>query len=349
MKSNSPTESLLAIIASVFDAYSVVLFQAENEGLPARVAASFSMDSLISTSSRIPPGKGLVGWILRNKAPLLVDSIEENQAYLGYYLEGREPDIRTFMGCPVPGGGALCIDSLKRQAFPGNRQKLLHLFATMIPQLQQVASHSGHNREVNTYFTALEHLTELRANYSGWDSYMSSMLQVLKESTGFQYVVFASTVEGSSEFIVEGEYPVLINKDGQQTELPINSGIVGWVLRNGEALYNEGGTQAMTPVLGKNPDMPEFASAICLPIKVDRTTCAVICLAGLEPRPFSEELRSFVRMVADDIARLLENISLRFRVRKLMPQASLQREGSVVFDPDSPKATPKQTLDDSLF
>ena len=112
-------EELLALVASVFDAYSVVLFQPEDETgkSEARLTAFFSLGDEIARGARIPPGKGLVGWILRNKAPLLVDSIDQNQAFLGYYQEQSEPDIRSFMGCPVPGGGALCIDSVG--SYPG--------------------------------------------------------------------------------------------------------------------------------------------------------------------------------------------------------------------------------------
>lgn len=335
MKTKSSIDSLLAIIASVFEAYSVGLFLQDNENQPARLISSFSMDNNIANNCTIAPGKGLVGWVLRHKAPLLVDSIEENQAYLGYYKEECEPDIRTFMGCPIPGGGALCVDSKKAQAFVGSRQKLLHLFALLIPQLQQAASSSGVNREVNTYFTAIEHLTELRLAYTGWSSYLQALLKILKETTGFQYTAFASAIDGSPTFIVEGEYPMLLNQENSQAELPVNTGIVGWVLRNGQAVFNEGSAgNVVTPVFGKHPQVPDFASVICLPLIIEHSTIAVLCLASLEPRMCGDEMRSFLRMVTAEIAILLENISLRFKVRKLLPKANLHQDGALIFDPD---------------
>lgn len=341
MIAQTPAESLLALVASVFDAYSVVLVQPDDETDNSRLTAFFSLGDHVAQEARIPPGKGLVGWILRNKSPLLVDSIDQNQAFLGYYQEGNEPDIRSFMGCPVPGGGALCIDSKRTGAFAGSRQKLLHLFALMIPQLESLASHSDHEREVGIYFAALERMADLRVAYSGWGDYLGKLLTLLKETTGFHYVAFASRVEGSAQYIVEGECPPLLNRQGKQAELPVNSGIVGWVFRNEEAVHNGGtGGPAATPIFGKNPLVPDFAAAICLPVVVDNCTCGVVCLAGLDPRPLSPELRSFARMAADDIARLLDTIALRYRIHNLLPKASLQRSGGVAFDPDAPPPSP---------
>lgn len=347
MITQTPAESLLALVASVFDAYTVVLFQADEEGKAAHMVASFSMSDQLADNALIPPGKGLVGWILRNKSPLLVDSIEENQAYLGYYREGKEPEIHSFMGCPIPGGGALCIDSKRHQAFAGSRQKLLHLFALMIPQLQSVSSHSTREAEVSAYFSALERLGELRTSYTGWNSYLAQFLELLSKSTGFSYAAFASRVEGSPNYIVEGESPALLNHQDEQVELPVNTGIVGWVLRNGEAVLNQGGeSNAITPVFGKHPLVPDFAASMCLPVIVDKYVCGVLCLADMEVRVFTDDLRAFVRMAAEDIARLLEVISLRYRVHSLMPKAALQRNGGLAFDPDSPASSPKPNCDE---
>ncbi len=337
MIAQNPLDSLLALVASVFDAYSVVLFQAEDGDRAARLVASFSLDDHINDHARIPPGKGLVGWILRNNSPLLVEAMEENQTYLGYYRDGREPDIRSFMGCPLPGGGALCIDSKRRHAFADNRQKLLHLFALMIPQLQPQGENSGAANEASGYFVALERMAGLRGAYTGWNPYLKRLLDLLLEATGFQYAAFASRAENSDRYQIEGESPPLLNRQGSQIELPMQSGIVGWVLRNGEPVLHEGG-EAVTPVFGKHPLVPDFACSMCLPVVMDKSVCGVLCLAGMEPRAFSRELRSFARMAADDMARLLETLSLRYRIHHLLPKATLQTEGGVAFDPDAQPA-----------
>lgn len=346
MSVQTPVQSLLALVASVFDAYSVVLFQPRDDTghNDARLSAFFSQGDQIARGACVPPGKGLVGWILRNKAPLLVDSIDQNQAFLGYYQEENEPDIHSFMGCPVPGGGALCVDSTRAAAFAGSRQKLLPLFAGMIPQMESLASHSDHNREVSVYFKALERMAELRAGYAGWVEYLDKLLALLREAAGFDYVAFTSRVEGCAEYIVEAECPPLLTRDGNHVELPVTSGIVGWVFRNEEGVHNDGtGGQGATPIFGKNPLVPDFAAAICLPVTVNNCTCGVLCLAAVQPRPMSPELRSFLHMAADDMARQLDRIALRYRIHNLLPKASLQQSGAVAFDPDAPPVSRTET------
>jgi transcriptional regulator with GAF, ATPase, and Fis domain len=277
----------------------------------------------VNAAASVFPGKGLVGWILRNRAPVRVDSLEANQ--IGYYQEGFEPDIRSFMGCPIPGGGALCVDSPRQNAFAADGEKRLHLFAVLFAQLQELASRNLQERTLAVYFDALSRLAEMRTSYTGWNAYLGRFLPLLAESAGFSYAAFASLAKDNSRYVVEGEHPAFLTQQGKPAELPVNAGIVGWVLRNGEEVVHEGGESgAGTLLFGKNSRVPEFACSLCLPVSVGKAVCGALCLAGTEPRAFTKELRDFVLLVADDLARLLDSIDLRYRIRALLPQAPRQ-------------------------
>ena len=309
----NPVESILTLAASVFEAYSVVLFEAPRDGQGAQIIAAYSQDDHIDQNASIIPGKGLPGWILRNKTPIVVGSIDENQAYLGYYREDSEPDICSFLGYPLPDGGVLCVDSLQRHAFSPEKQKLIAVFADMLSQVQnmEVRPEAG---DTPDYLRALDHLAELRQNYPGWKSYMSRMLPIIMEVAGFQYAVLASRVEGSANYIVEGEYPSLLLTEQKPAEISVHHGLVGWVFRNEEAVFNDGFAGAM-PLFGKREGFPDFRCAACLPVTMSKATCGVLCLAAETPRPIPEELKAFLRLAADDLGRLLETLSLRYRLR----------------------------------
>lgn len=77
----------------------------------------------------IAPGKGLVGWILRHKQPVIVNNLDMRHTFLGYYDENDEGAISAFMGCHIPEGGALCVDSVRPRAYTEEDQLLLHRFA----------------------------------------------------------------------------------------------------------------------------------------------------------------------------------------------------------------------------
>ena len=312
----NPIESILTLAASVFNAYSVVLFEVAGEGQKAQMLAAYSQGSHLDQNATIIPGRGLVGWILRNNSPIVIGTIDETHAYLGYYEESWEPDICSFLGCPLPDGGILCIDSRERHAFPLEKQRLIAVFADMLAQAKNFdqKQEKASTKQDDRFLAALGAMAELRHNYSGWKNYIRQMLPILVEASGFSYAAFASRPEGSSNYIVEGETPVLLLKDGTPMELSLHSGLIGWVFRNEEALFSDGASGPM-PLYGKRDDVPDFESVLCVPVRMEKSLCGVLCLASTKKSSIEEGLRTFVSLAADDLGRLLEVLSLRYRLR----------------------------------
>ncbi len=310
----NPVESILALAATVFDAYSIVLFDAPKEGQRAQLLAAYSQEDHIDQSVAITPGKGLVGWILRNNSPIFIGSIDESHTYLGYYKEDWEPTICSFLGCPLPNGGILCIDSCKKHAFSQEKQALIAVFADIISQTQAMEHPKIQGYPI--YLQALDELVRLRQNYPGWKIYLRQALSIMLGASGMNYAVFASRIEGSSQYIVEGECPDLLLKEQKPLEIPVHNGIIGWVFRNGEPVYNDGRSGAM-PLFGKREKFPDFGSIICIPVSMNERACGVLCLASEEGKMLGEELCSFARLAADDLGRLLEALSLRYRLRDM--------------------------------
>ena len=303
----------LALVASTFDAHSVVFFQSNSENSHANLLAHFSMSDSIDKNAIIAQGKGLVGWVLRNKEPLLYNVAEYNQPNLGYYTDETEDYIRSFMGAPVPGGGVLCMDSKKAHFFHENKQHLLHLFAKLIPQIQEIIKQSTCSDNVESYFRVLEQLADLKKRYSGWSSYLRKLLRILSVGCGFEYVAFASLSSKQNYYLVEGEYPPLLT----EKEFSFSGGIVGWVFRNEEVVQSDGkGSAPTTPIFGKVDSFPAFCSSICLPIRVEKNTVAVLTLASTTPKDLNNELKLLTRLISEDLAQFLEVVSLRYQVYK---------------------------------
>ena len=281
MQVRNPVESILTLAASVFNAYSVVLFEVLGDGQKAQILAAYSQGSHLDQNAVILPGRGLVGWILRNHSPIVIGTIDETHAHLGYYDESWEPDVCSFLGCPLPDGGILCIDSRERHAFTTEKQRLITTFADMLAQVKNF----GQKEESATapqglgFLAALDAMAGLRHSYSGWKSYIRQMLPILLEASGFSYAAFASRPQGSSNYIVEGETPALLLKDGEPAELSLHSGLVGWVFRNEEALISDGSSGPM-PLYGKREGIPDFEAVLCIPVRMEKSICGVICLAS---------------------------------------------------------------------
>ena len=108
--------TLLALVRTTFDAHSAVLFLPDQSG-NYTVALSSTDNEPSVQEVTIAPGKGLVGWILRHKQPVIVNNLDMRHTFLGYYDENDEGAISAFMGCHIPEGGALCVDSVRPRAY----------------------------------------------------------------------------------------------------------------------------------------------------------------------------------------------------------------------------------------
>jgi GAF domain-containing protein len=341
MKKANCTESTLAVICSVFDGYSAVLFLPEAEE-ECRLAASFSLGDYILPAGEISPDKGLVGWIARNRQPLRVPSFDRHKNRLGYYPPEKEADIKAFMGCPVPGGGVLCVDSKRPYAFPTDKEsKILQLFSELIGQQQRLTRESP-DGDIPRYFAQLGIIRELRFRHKRWPVFLEHFLHAVRKAADFDYCAFASCAPDSQSYTIEGETARLM-RDGQNpSSLPTGSGIVGWVFRNEQPVFAEAGGEAPTTALfgkvGEIQNFPNFPTVMCLPVAISQSTRGVLCLAHTTAAPIPEAVRAFARQAADHLALFLENLYLRTRLRELMPKAEPREKSSGARTPETPSA-----------
>ena len=174
MTENSLEKHILSIVCSVFDAYSVVLFLPDEEGEGHHLAASFSLGDKIGAKATVLPGKGLVGWIVRNRQPLLVPNFDQRQSNLGYYSGGEEASIKAFMGCPVPTGGALCVDSKRQYSFSDKDHKILQMFAELVARQQGSKGRQDLTGNIPRYFVELGVIQDLRFRYKRWPQFLQN-------------------------------------------------------------------------------------------------------------------------------------------------------------------------------
>ncbi len=312
-------ERLLAIVGNVFDAYSAVLFLPEPGGDTCRAVAAFSLGEALDRDAIIAPGMGLVGWIIRERKPLLISNFDQRRGVLGYYRGGEEGRIRAFMGYPVAAtGGALCLDSRKTYTFGEKDLKILSQFAEL------AGSYLARTREVETslyehgFYQCLRLVSSLHKSNPKWEAFRSGLLDLLSKTTGYRYCLLAVRDESGRSYFLEGanENPLSGERDASQ-RFSMGQGLVGWVFRNQTPVYtgeaDEAGT-ARLPLFGLDLPAAECKSVICLPLHFSKKTRGVLTLADPRPLPLNEELKAFVGMVADNLALFLENLHLRTRL-----------------------------------
>lgn len=325
MKSKIQSQ-ILSIICSVFDAYSAVLFLPEGDSSTNYLAASFSLGHNIPEDCAIQPGQGLAGWIIHTRQPMLVDNFDQNPGNLGYYGSQEDEKIKAFMGAPIPGGGALCVDSKKQYSFTEKDCKILQLFAELVGSLLRPPDSLSQEDSVR-YFAELGLIQDLRFQFRRWPEFLRNFLRIVARAMRFDYCAFATLQEDGETYCLESESAPLLLANGQPLCLPLGNGIAGWVFRNEQPVFAEANTPS-TALFGRLADIPDFPAVACLPIMVNRNCRGVLCVAHTEPVRMDEPMRNFARQAVDHLSLFLENLYLHNRVSILTPKkgASKDRE-----------------------
>ncbi len=313
---------ILGIICSVFDAHSAVLV------LPAGIdryspVAHFSLGDNIAEEAEILPGQGLVGWIIRNQAPLLVNNFDQRQSHIGYYRNNEESAIKAFMGCSLRSGGVICVDSKRQYSFADKDLKLLNLFADFLSGLVADADRSVEQAHLVRYHNALHRIYGLRGEFTRWPTFLREFLELVAMTAGFEYALFAARDSNGENYLLEGENrPLFIERNTPSRQVvPSSSGLIGWVFRHGTPIYTEGEPDTpLAPLLGKNFTAPPFLSVVCLPLVIHKIPRGVLCLAHGAPHSINEEFKIFLNMAVDHLALFLENLYLKSRLRDVLSQ-----------------------------
>ncbi len=326
---------LLAIVCSVFDAYSATLYLPNENGNEFELAASFSLGDEEDFRKMLLPGLGLAGWILRNNQPLVVANFDQHNSNLGYYTDEIDVKIKAFMGCPIPAGGVLCVDSKRQYSFSDKDSKILQMFADVARQ-QNCLGEKDLAGNIPEYFVNLGIIQGLRFKHKRWPVFLQNFLHTMAKASKFEYCAFASIDAMGDGYNVEGESVPLLLKDNRPITLPLSNGIVGWILRDeSQAIFSEGFSDSVSPaIFGKIEDFPTFKAVICMPVVVNKSVRGVLCLAHSDAQVMDEALRSFVYQCVDNLALFLENLYLKSRLHQLLPQAFVHNEGSVNYNAD---------------
>ncbi|KAF5064842.1 GAF domain protein [anaerobic digester metagenome] len=313
---------LLESIGSVFDAYSVVLFCRNPEGR-FDLSASFSLGDSIRKDLCIDPGYGLVGWILKNNAPLAVEKFDEKNTFLGYYGSEQEEQIKVFVGCPLPGGmGALCMDSKKTYAFTSKDQRVLSLFAGVVAAIVDDVGAAGVSSREQALYGVMQQVHALREKHPRWSDFLNRYLALLAGACGYEYSFLVVSDEWGDNYLLEGSNkPFMPDNVAAKQTFSTGSGLLGWVFKKNQSVFFGDGKSELgrTPLFGRDVPGPALNTLLALPLKVHRRCRGVLVFGDRECRVIDEEIRAFARMAADYLALFLENLYLKNKVKQLAP------------------------------
>jgi len=318
-------DRLMESIGSVFDAYSVVLF-CRNEDGTFDLSSAFSLGDSIRRDLRIESGHGLVGWILKNDKPLLVERFDEKNTFLGYYGSEQDEQIKVFVGCPLPGGrGALCMDSKKTYAFTTKDQRILSLFAQVVAAVMADVGASGVSCMEQALYGVLQQVYALRETHPKWSEFLNRYLALVAGACGYEYAFLVVSDEWGHNYLLEGSNKAFMpDTVGARQSFSTGSGLLGWVFKKNQPVFFGDGKSELgrVPLFGRDVPGPPLNTLLAFPLKVHTRCRGVLVFGDRECRVISDEIRGFAKMAADYLALFLENLYLKNRLKQFAPSGS---------------------------
>lgn len=329
MKQNIFLDHMLGLVLSVFDGYSAVLFLPNETPDVFSPAVYFSLGDKIEDQATIQAGQGLIGWIVRNKQPLLINNFDRKRSKLGYYKKDEETKVKAFMGCPLKKGqGVLCLDSKRTYSFSEKDQKLLQLFADVIVELKNQCSEMNESMREYRFYQCLQLVLELNRLHTRWNVYLDRLLGLLAETTGFEVCFFAAGDEDGASYYVEGASKNILPGKNSTPSFPFGAGLVGWVFKNAQPVFSGETAPAgkSLPLFGGEVKMPRFKSFLCYPVIINKVPRGVLGFADEHSIPMTDSLKKFTLGVVDHLELFLENLYTKTRLYEAQQKLKLMEK-----------------------
>lgn len=305
------------LIRKSLSANTVCLFVPEKGGALILKACS-SETGYILKDKKTEIGKGYVGWIGRERIPLIVSEIKGGYEALGFY--SRDIGVKSFMGIPLLDHGLfigiITADSLKEAAFSERDAEVLEAFGILIIQLLNKAKV---DQQIEISARGVKALHEISAT-------LSSTLN-LKEM-GKKLIELSNLIvpydHGGLLLYDESkrEMELLASKNWDVVEerlkFNIERSLVGWIARNRQPLF-------FSDMKTKRESMPivreiniKARSFLGLPLDTKgEKVVGVFAISSAEPKAFTGSQQYLLSILCNQAAVLITNAKLHLEMQRM--------------------------------
>ncbi|MCB0221368.1 MAG: diguanylate cyclase [Chrysiogenetes bacterium] len=280
--------ALVERLGKIVSARSCALYLLDSNGqLRLREAAS-SLE--LDARPRLAPGEGLIGWVLENGAPVVMNEFDGVRYRLPYYEE--RCDVGSFLAVPVPapgseeavGGrvehasGVLCADLPVEGAISPEHQQAFFMAATQVSEIlanaRTLLCVLMVKRQLGSLYVSSTTLSgSLRA-----EEIAGALLDSARRIADFDLGAVVTVPAGPTGA------PTIRAAVGQGADklmgaaVDLNGSRTGWVLETGQALplsQNSGGSRALFHAKEK---LPRFEWVLLLPFASESAEGVLGCL-----------------------------------------------------------------------
>lgn len=271
-------------------------------------------EDFLSEEKYFPLNVGLPGLILKDKQALIEARLPDNNSLLPYYAGHPEPP-RSFMGVPITFNnfiaGVLCVDATAEENFSEDDLQILREFGEALSiQLtcsNKVFEYQSENWMTRLLYTFSKTILEINSREELW----TLLDNILKSDFGAGRVVISQRLNAEKARVV-----FCSNFDDHWSvgdQFPVNEGILGWVLREGQSMLVENfaaKTNYIPRFHLKEKPTAEYQSFLAVPIFRNNTAQLVISIESPNPHQFTGDHKQILETLAYQASACLQRIEV---------------------------------------
>jgi len=306
-------DQLLETARSAIPAENALIFMPDSGGGTVSLRAYLG-DSKLSEDPAIATGQGLIGWVLKEKKPVLVNDGARGLGYLA-----NEKKVRSFIAAPVMDGdrleGIIALDSSEKDAFTEVDRGTLERFGVIALNLLRNARAYRQVDETANNFAALLRITTEMSSTLDLATILDRLSALTRDVVAYDYYTLSLVdIEGSLAFKTVKGYPFDIPPKGR---FPADNTYMGWIVANRlKFSFNDYDRRTdKMPVFPVDELQAGYRSFLGIPLISHDKALGVLTVALKEPGGISAKQQDMLGIIAGQVAVNIANARLHNQIR----------------------------------
>lgn len=314
--------SVLSLVSNIFHPYTCGIFHYNTEKEAAYLYVYKSTGTNVIPHANIKPGEGLVGLVLSEHQPVIINNFKQDARTLRYY--DNDTKIKSFLGAPLLMNnkleGTLIIDSLEENAFTSEDQGVLINFCSMVSSFIYKSRLMLNLKESTENLSEFYEITKMLNSRLYKDEVITLLTDVIGKMFSSDRLALCMFDDSSKEFTIRqllgdpADMP-------QESKFPLaDKGCISWVFKHHDIsiipdLSNDG---RPIPRYRINEDSEHgFRSFMGIPILIEHELIGVLCLESRMTNKYSQKDRERVTTVMNIATMALAKAQLYQRMENL--------------------------------
>ncbi len=191
MKTKKRINSFIELISNIMEAYTVILFLADEEDESVLNLSSFcSLSRSLNKKCTIVRGEGIVGWVHKEKKPVLASHFDKRDATTLKFYE-KDENIKSLLAIPLPEKyGVLYVDSKKSYIFTEEKEKILTQMSHVLVSVLKSEKEIAEKKLLEFLLTLSLNSNELLSCNLKKDVFIEEFLDFFCDRLDLKYVIF---------------------------------------------------------------------------------------------------------------------------------------------------------------